>query len=124
MVKKSDRTIKMDGGFYNEGDNFGIQVGGDVNISPDNKDLSKRNTKPQSIVNTNVDFVEIRRILVSRFNETELRDLCFDLNIDYENLQGSSKQDRSRELLTLVQRHGLERKFLQTLKIHRPELFK
>src|SRR5262249_6782856 len=34
--------------------------------------------------------VRLRGILSDRFNESELRDLCFDLDISYENLPGSS----------------------------------
>ena len=43
--------------------------------------------------------VRLREILSDRFNESELRDLCFDLGISYENLPGSSKADRARELI-------------------------
>lgn len=50
----------------------------------------------------------LRRVLATRFSESELRDLCFDLGIDYEALPGPSKADRSRELVAhFARRHRL-----------------
>src|SRR6185503_14426446 len=43
--------------------------------------------------------VKLRQILISHFNESELRDLCFDLGIDYEVLGGDDKTDKARELI-------------------------
>lgn len=40
------------------------------------------------------------------FNEGELRDLCFQLQANYEDLPGLGKRDRARELVTLMDRHG------------------
>jgi len=40
------------------------------------------------------------------FNESELRDLCFQLNVDYEDLEGSGKRDKARELVTWMSRHS------------------
>lgn len=125
MTKKTNRTIKMSGGVYNEGDNHGIQVGRDLNFTYGKESPSKKPADyRERASNLGTDLVGIRHILVSQFNETELRDLCFDLDIDYENLIGSSKQDRARELLSLVRRHEMEQRFLQTLRLHRPKLFK
>jgi len=45
------------------------------------------------------DLIKLRQVLLTRFNESELRDLCFDLAVPYENLPGSSKQDKARELI-------------------------
>lgn len=40
------------------------------------------------------------------FNEGELRGLCADLGIDYDDLPGSSKADKARELVLYCARHG------------------
>ena len=48
----------------------------------------------------------LRQILAERFNEGELRTLCFDLGIDYENLPGQGKADKARELVAYFQRRG------------------
>jgi hypothetical protein len=49
---------------------------------------------------------KLRRILLSSFNESELRDLCFDLRVDYDNLPGQSKADKARELVAYFDRRG------------------
>lgn len=49
---------------------------------------------------------ELRQILVQRFDEEELRDLCFDLNVDYDGLRGEGKISKARELVTWFERNG------------------
>lgn len=44
--------------------------------------------------------------LVSYFNEEELRDLCFQLGIDYETLPGDSKTIKVRELVAYHERRN------------------
>jgi hypothetical protein len=46
----------------------------------------------------------LRSSLVKRLSESELRSLCFDLDIDYENIPGASKEDKIRELLIHLER--------------------
>jgi hypothetical protein len=48
----------------------------------------------------------VRLLLVMHFNESELRDLCFDLGVDYESLPGHAKSDKARELLGYARRHA------------------
>jgi small GTP-binding protein len=59
-------------------------------------------TPPQPIV----DRQALHRILVEQFSESELRDLCFDLNVDLDNLAGASKRDKARELVVYLDRRG------------------
>ncbi len=40
------------------------------------------------------------------FNDSELRDLCFQLEVAYEDLAKPGKRDKVRELVTLLDRHG------------------
>jgi hypothetical protein len=40
------------------------------------------------------------------FNESELQDLCFRLEVNFEDLGGLGKRDRVRELVMLLDRHG------------------
>jgi hypothetical protein len=47
---------------------------------------------------------ELRDILVTNFNDGELRDLCFDLGVEYENLGGEGKSGKARELVAYCQR--------------------
>jgi hypothetical protein len=53
-----------------------------------------------------IDVIALRQLLASHFNIGELQDLCFDLNIDFENLPGQMKSDKARELVAHAQRHG------------------
>ena len=38
------------------------------------------------------------------FDDSELRDLCFELHVDYEELSGQNKRDKARELLVYYER--------------------
>lgn len=49
-------------------------------------------------------LAQLRQHLVTAFNDSELRDLCFDVGIEYENLSGTSKADKVRELIAYLQR--------------------
>jgi hypothetical protein len=48
----------------------------------------------------------IHKVLQERFDLEELRTLCFNLGVDYDNLRGEGKAARSRELILFMQRHG------------------
>ena len=48
--------------------------------------------------------VTLRQNLVAAFNDSELRDLCFDMNVDYESLNGENKADKARELIAFCER--------------------
>jgi hypothetical protein len=45
-------------------------------------------------------LVNLRRILVERFNEDELRTLCFELGIDWDDFPGTGKQAKTREVVS------------------------
>jgi hypothetical protein len=54
-------------------------------------------------------FSLLRETLATRLSDSELRTLCFDLNLDYEDLAGTNKPDRARELVTgLIQRERID----------------
>ncbi|MCP4415495.1 MAG: hypothetical protein GY805_02665 [Chloroflexi bacterium] len=46
-----------------------------------------------------VDLRKLLRAIIDAFNENDLRDLCFELRLDYENLPGRAKKDKARELV-------------------------
>jgi len=48
----------------------------------------------------------LRQALTTHFSAEELRTLCFDLGVDYENLAGEGKADTARELVAHLERHG------------------
>ena len=45
----------------------------------------------------------LRQVLTHHFNVEEQRNLCFDLGVDYEELQGSEKGSKARELVLFWQ---------------------
>jgi hypothetical protein len=49
-------------------------------------------------------LTQLREILTNRFDEGELRTLCFDLGVDYDILPGESKADKARELVAFLER--------------------
>ena len=71
---------------------------------------------------TIVDRVKLRQILIDYFNEDELRDLCFDLRVDYENLAGASKVGKARELIAFVERHGRFQELVEHAQYLRPNI--
>jgi len=52
------------------------------------------------------DFYPLRHELDQRFDEQELRSLCFDLRVDYDNLPGEGKVNKARELVAYMARRG------------------
>ena len=46
-----------------------------------------------------VDLRKLLRAINDSFSEDDLRDLCFELRLDFENLPGSVKKDKARELI-------------------------
>jgi hypothetical protein len=53
-----------------------------------------------------VDLPRLRDQVRALFSDSELRDLCLDLGIDYENLPGASKADKARELVLYMERQS------------------
>lgn len=59
-------------------------------------------------------------LIIQTFNLEELRTLAFDLMIDYENLAGLSKADKTREIVAYFARRGELLQLLKYLKRQRP----
>ncbi len=52
------------------------------------------------------DDVAIRQRLSNNFNLEELKTLCFDLGVDFDNLPGVTKDEKARELVVTLGRSG------------------
>jgi hypothetical protein len=50
--------------------------------------------------------VKLRDMIVLYFSEEEVKDICFVMNIDYDNLPGEEKLSKTRELLQHCKRRG------------------
>lgn len=59
-------------------------------------------------------------LISESFNLSELNTLCLGLSIDLENLSGSNKNDKVRELINYVIRHGQLERLLEDLQTERP----
>ncbi|KAA3664293.1 MAG: hypothetical protein DWQ04_06535 [Chloroflexi bacterium] len=54
----------------------------------------------------NKDFTQLRKLLIHHFNIAELRVLCFDLGVDYEELEGTTKTTKMQDLILYLERRG------------------
>lgn len=55
---------------------------------------------------SDIDLINLQKQLVEHFDLSEMQQLCFDLGIDYEELAGETKTDKTRELVKLGYRIG------------------
>lgn len=53
-----------------------------------------------------INMAKLRAFMDKHFNESELKNICFDLQVDYENLEGPTKADKVRELIAHFDRRG------------------
>jgi hypothetical protein len=84
-----------------------------VDVSP--SDLEQERLKPS-------DRTQLRQILSVYFDESELRTLCFDLGIEYDDLPGVGKSDKARELVGYLERHSRIYDLLKVGKQLRPDV--
>ena len=78
--------------------------------------LSQREELPQEYL------IQLRQILDEHFDENELKTLCFDLDVDYDNLPGEGKASKVRELITYLRRRGRIFELVGTGKRLRPDV--
>lgn len=72
--------------------------------------------------NGDVNLVRLREALDAGYNDSELRDLCFELGVDYEDLAGGGRSDKARELVLYVKRHNLTAQLVAHVMRDRPHL--
>lgn len=49
---------------------------------------------------------ELKKILQASFEVKDLRSLCFDLKVDYEELEGATKTEKIQSLITFLEHRG------------------
>ena len=69
-----------------------------------------------------VNLVTLRRALDDGYNDSELRDVCFELGIDYEELPGDNQSAKARELVLYAQRRNLLAQLVAHVMRERPHL--
>jgi hypothetical protein len=68
-----------------------------------------------------INLATLRQMIITYFNDSELRDLCFDLQIDYESLEGQGKASKARELIAYVVRYRRTAELIAVCRRLRPE---
>ena len=68
--------------------------------------LNGRNGSAETAPEDAIDPVTLRRALVNYFDLEELRTLCFDLGVDFDDLKGNGKGAKARELVAFWQHQG------------------
>lgn len=63
---------------------------------------------------------QLRLLLESRFSDDELRALCFDLDVDYENLPGSTKAGKTIAIVGYFERVGRVDDLMESIRTVRP----
>jgi hypothetical protein len=86
-------------------DSEGIAIGRSSSASVEESTPAERSTD-EAAGGPEADVQELHRRLVDQFNIEELQDLCFALGIDYEELGGTGKSAKARELVLYMQRRG------------------
>jgi len=69
-----------------------------------------------------VDRAALRQMLTTQLSEEELRTLCFDLDVEYDDLKGESKADKARELILYLERRVRLADLINVGKRLRPDL--
>ncbi len=65
---------------------------------------------------------QLRQEMVEAFNEEELKTLCFDLGVDYENVAGDTKAEKTREIISLFERKDRLKNLVLQCRRMRPEV--
>jgi cellulose synthase operon protein C len=75
---------------------------------------------PASTQGSDLDVRELYGRLNKEFNLEELRELCFILGIEFDNISGSTKAAKARELVSYMQRRGLLDELAKAIQQLRP----
>jgi Effector-associated domain 7 len=70
----------------------------------------------------NYDQAELRTRLEQYFSVEELRTICFDMSMEYDNLPGEGKAGKCRELILELDRKGRISELNDELKKQRPKM--
>lgn len=76
----------------------------------------------QPLGDAEVNLKTLRDALDNGYNDAELRDLCFELEVDYDDLPGDGQSAKARELVLLAKRRGLIASLVALVLRDRPHL--
>ena len=67
-------------------------------------------------------LIRLRKLLIEHFDLEELRLLCFDLGLDYEELAGKTKSTKMQDLITYLARRGELQRLIDEINSQRPKV--
>lgn len=67
-------------------------------------------------------LAELRQVLSDYFDEEEIRTLCFDLNVDYDDLPATGKANKIRELIKYLERRNRIQDLESAVRRQRPNI--
>ncbi len=67
-------------------------------------------------------LIELRDIVIRRFNISELKTLCFDLSVEHEDLPGEGKFGKAQELVAYCQRRSRIPELIKKGQRQRPDI--
>jgi hypothetical protein len=82
--------------------------------------VDARSTEPVQTIPP--DQIQLRNILFNRFDESELQNICFDLDVDYYSLPGEGKMNKARELVAYMRRRERLHELVKVIKRTRPDI--
>ncbi|MGD9099713.1 MAG: hypothetical protein PVF45_04480 [Anaerolineae bacterium] len=65
---------------------------------------------------------QLRQSLTTHFDVEELRTLCYDLGVDYDDLRGEGRTNKARDLVTYMERRGRLSELIETCSRRRPHV--
>ena len=68
------------------------------------------------------DLIQLRNLLNDHFNIPELRELCFNLDVDYEELEGPNKTSKVQDLISYLKRRNKLHFLIEEVKEQRPSV--
>lgn len=67
---------------------------------------------------------DLLSFITGHYNQEELKTLCFNLYVRYDDLPADALEGKARELLDYAERHGRTADLLRQLEHDRPEAFR
>ena len=67
-------------------------------------------------------LVKLCGLLDSRFDEGDLRTLCFELDVDYDGVPAIGKANKARELVSYLERRNRITELIEVVKQLRPDI--
>lgn len=67
-------------------------------------------------------LVRLRALLIQHFNLQELNSLCFNLGVEYEDLEGTTLSEKTQQLVTYMKRRDVLQQLVDEVKKFRPRV--